>query len=32
MDGTMIDYVISGVIETKIMDVFEYTDKKEAKK
>lgn len=28
MGGTMIDYVISGVNETKIMDVFEYTAKK----
>ena len=29
MQGTMIDYVISGVNETKIMDVFEHTAKKE---
>lgn len=28
MGGTMIDYVISGVNETKIMDVFECTAKK----
>ena len=28
MDGTMIDYVISSVSETKIMDVFEYTPNK----
>lgn len=32
MGGTMIDYVISGVNETKIMDVFEHTAKKEEKK
>ena len=33
MGGTMIDYVISGVNETKIMDVFEHTTKsKEEKK
>jgi len=29
MNGTMIDYVISSVSETKIEDVFEYTAKKE---
>ena len=29
MGGTMIDYVICSVSETKIMDVFEYTVKKE---
>lgn len=29
MGGTMIDYVISSVSETKIEDVFEYTAKKE---
>ena len=28
MGGTMIDYVISSVSETKIMDVFEYSAKK----
>ena len=28
MGGTMIDYVISSVVETKIMDVFEYSAKK----
>ena len=28
MGGTMIDYVISGVNETKIMDVFEYSKSK----
>ena len=28
MGGTMIDYVISSVSETKIMDVFEYTKSK----
>ena len=28
MGGTMIDYVISGVNETKIEDVFEYTESK----
>ena len=28
MGGTMIDYVISSVSETKIMDVFEHTAKK----
>jgi len=27
MGGTMIDYVISGVNETKIMDVFEWQTK-----
>ena len=33
MGGTMIDYVISSVSETKIMDVFEHTTKsKEEKK
>jgi len=32
MGGTMIDYVISSVSETKIMDVFEHTAKKEEKK
>jgi hypothetical protein len=26
MNGTMIDYIISGVNETKILDVFEYND------
>ena len=31
MDGTMIDYVIQSIAETKIMDVFEYTEKKEVK-
>ena len=31
MNGTMIDYVISSVSETKIMDVFEYSTKKEKK-
>jgi CMP-N-acetylneuraminic acid synthetase len=29
MGGTMIDYVIDTVSETKLMDVFEYTAKKE---
>ena len=29
MDGTMIDYDIQSIAETKIMDVFEYTEKKE---
>lgn len=32
MGGTMTDYVISSVSETKIMDVFEYTAKKEENK
>lgn len=32
MGGTMIDYVISGVNETKIMDVFEYQVKIEEEK
>lgn len=27
MDGTMIDYVIQSIAETKIMDVFEHTPK-----
>ncbi len=31
MGGTMIDYVISGVNETKIMDVFEYKAQNENK-
>lgn len=29
MDGTMVDYDIQSIAETKIMDVFEYTEKKE---
>ena len=29
MDGTMIDYDIQSIAETKIMDVFEYTEKKD---
>lgn len=32
MGGTMIDYVISSVAETKIMDVYEYSKKEEVKK
>jgi len=32
MGGTMIDYVICSVSETKIMDVFEYSSKKEEDK
>lgn len=32
MGGTMIDYDIVGVNETKIMDVFEYAAKKEEEK
>ena len=31
MDGTMVDYDIQSIAETKIMDVFEYTEKKEVK-
>ena len=27
MKGTLIDYAVSSVIETKIMDVFEYKKK-----
>lgn len=29
MDGTMVDYDIQSIAETKIMDVFEYTEKKD---
>ena len=32
MGGTMIDYTISALNETKIMDVFEYTQKQESEK
>jgi len=32
MGGTMIDYVISSVAETKLMDVFEYKKKEQAEK
>ena len=31
MDGTMVDYDIQSIAETKIMDVFEYKEKKEVK-
>ena len=31
MGTTMIDYIISGLNDTPIMDVFEYTDKSESK-
>lgn len=32
MGGTMIDYVISSVAETKLMDVYEYRKKEDVKK